>query len=555
MDRLRGQDSFGRLLGFVSTTFEMQVDFFETDYLPTLLGLGAWDDRKWSSRIALERHLAELETATLFQDTRPYRGRPRSMRIETVPVYLPGMPILHSKVFLALYENAVRLILGSANLTEKGYRKNLETVAVLTASKEDQAQAGIIRDALPELKNYLSDWLTPSSRQLVEQAIKKLDGFNVSVTPRNDWIVWSGIGEPLWKKFLDKWPTDQKVSEVTIVSPFWSKEKSNDGPITQLFSELQERQQLGQKASLSLLTNGLKSGQAYQPKIPSSICSIDFNKLKVSAQAFSIDPHVPLEEVDATGDFEFLRDLHAKIVVLENDEYSLAYFGSANFTRHGWGFLSGNRRANIETGVIVLASPDVTRALIPKTVGKPIKLNEGAIGKLASPETEPEGCPWPHFIKTVLLVPSKSNKGQLALEVTVDQPEVKGNWAIGLELEAEFSPFEVAGSTVGIHNIELSPEQLGEVIRSQEVTVKWWNFGAGRRFPVNVSFEARPTLPISPDSGDPKEQHLIAYYQGRIRWEDLFPDPISDPNDPNPSPLEEIDESGVDTSKILSYIV
>ena len=53
MDHLRAQPSFGRLLGFAATTFEMQVDFFETDFLPTLFGLGAWDDRNWSSRIAL----------------------------------------------------------------------------------------------------------------------------------------------------------------------------------------------------------------------------------------------------------------------------------------------------------------------------------------------------------------------------------------------------------------------------------------------------------------------------------------------------------------------
>lgn len=555
MDRLRGNEGFGRLLGIVSTTFEMQVEFFETDFLPTLLGLGAWDDRNWSSRIALERHLAELETATLFQDTRPYRGRPRSMRIETVPVHLPGMSILHSKVLLAVYENGVRLNIGSANLTEQGYRKNLETVAVLTASKTDPTQSRLIRDALPDLKKYLSPWLTPSSRQLVDQAIAKLDEFDTKVDSNNDWIVWSGIDDPLWKKFLDKWPTGQAVEQITIVSPFWSEEKSNDGPITHFLTELQNQQQLEHDASITLMTNGLKAGDSYQPKIPDSICSIDFDKLNVAASAYSIDPNVPSDEVDATGDFEFLRDLHAKIVVLENQEHSLAYFGSANFTRHGWGFLPRNRRPNIETGVVVLTSPGVTKALIPKTIGAAVSLNKNAKGKLAPPDSEPDGPSWPSFVKSVLLIPSTKEEGSLALEITVDPELIEGDWVVGIDSESAFQKLEFPDSKNGVHVVELSEEQLRQIIRSQEVTVKWWDSGAGRRFPVNVSIDARPTLPISPASGNPKEQHLIAYYQGRIRWEDLFPDPAPDPDDSNPNPLDEIDESGVDTSKIQSYIV
>ena len=63
MDRLTPDPSLGRLLGILTTTYEMQPEFFETDFLPTLLGLGAWDDRSWTSRIALEKHLADLEAA------------------------------------------------------------------------------------------------------------------------------------------------------------------------------------------------------------------------------------------------------------------------------------------------------------------------------------------------------------------------------------------------------------------------------------------------------------------------------------------------------------
>lgn len=555
IDRLRSSESFGRLLGIVGTTFEMNVDFFETDFLPTLLGMGAWDDRKWSSRIALERQLAELETATIFQDTNPYRGRPRSMRIESVPVYLPGNSILHSKFFLAVYENAVRIIVGSANLTETGYRKNLETIAVLTASESDALHAKLIRSALPELNTYLGKWMTRGASNLIEDAIQKLDSFPIEDSEVKDWIVWSGKGEPLWKKFLERWPSGRTVSDITVVSPFWSEEKSNSGPTYNLLSELQTRGQLGDNASLALLTNGLKAGGEWLPRIPESICSIDFQSFGVTAVAHSIDRRVPPEEIEVDTEVEYLRELHAKIVIIEDGEMSLAYFGSANFTRHGWGFMKGSRKPNIETGVIVLAESSITKPLVPKSIGTPIPLSEAATGKLAGADSEPDANPWPYFLESLLLAPSQSNSHNLLLEFNFDPSLVEGDWLVGLETESGFEPFKLSAKSPSRAIVELNADTLRQILKLQEVCVKWWGYDLGRMFPVNVSMEARPSLPISPESGGPKEHHLIAYYQGRIRWEDLFPDPTPDSDSTTPNPLDEVDEQCVDTSKIQSYVV
>jgi hypothetical protein len=124
------------MLGMLATTFQMQTDFFETDFLPTLLGLGAWDDRNWTSRIAIEKNLAEMEAAAVLLDARKYIGRPRSLRVEIVPTTgKSGKPFpskLHAKVTLIVHEKAVRLIVGSANLTEPGHRLNREVVAMLS---------------------------------------------------------------------------------------------------------------------------------------------------------------------------------------------------------------------------------------------------------------------------------------------------------------------------------------------------------------------------------------------------------------------------------------
>jgi phosphatidylserine/phosphatidylglycerophosphate/cardiolipin synthase-like enzyme len=174
MDRLAPEPSNGRLLGILATTFEMQPEFFETDFLPTLFGLGAWDDRAWSSRIGLERQLAELETATLLMDSHPYRGRPRSLRVEVVPVSLGAGRILHAKVVICVHDETVRLIVGSANLTEPGYRRNREVVAVLEASAKRPTDAALIASAIQDTNLILAESLTASARQLLELALQRL---------------------------------------------------------------------------------------------------------------------------------------------------------------------------------------------------------------------------------------------------------------------------------------------------------------------------------------------------------------------------------------------
>ena len=60
--------SRGPILGILATTYELDPTFVETDLLPAVLGLGAWDDRSWSSRVALEASLAGLEAASILVD-------------------------------------------------------------------------------------------------------------------------------------------------------------------------------------------------------------------------------------------------------------------------------------------------------------------------------------------------------------------------------------------------------------------------------------------------------------------------------------------------------
>ena len=552
--------SLGRLLGIFATTYAMQPEFLETDFLPTLLGLGAWDDRNWSSRIALERHLAQLEAASVLVDARPYRGRPRSLQVEVVPVPLIAGRSLHAKVLVGVFEEAVRLAVGSANLTEPGYRRNREIVAVLTASAQRPMDARLIAGAIREMGGILQPWMTPGADALRDRALASLDEWATEDNAADQWVAWGGGARALWQQFLDCWPAADHVKSITIVSPFWSEERKG-GPITSLVGALRQRRCIAGDAALLLLTEAAPDTQtSYKPKLPETFEKFDARTIGVDATARAVDPRVPPDEV-GLAEFAGIRGLHAKVVLLEGADASLLYAGSANFTRHGWGFLTDPGRANIEAGLIIRKSGpsrSLLRSLIPKATGDVVPLAGAAAGRLALPDPSPDELPWPSFLGDVVLTPSKKDAERLELVVTT-VAESAGAWSI-LHLPAEGAPREVLlavgqkKSRATTYRLHLEDKVLVRLLREQEVQVEWWECAAGRAVPINVTPAARTKLPISPDSGRPEEQLLIAYYQGRISWEDLFPDPEEHGVHFHHGQSTEI-ASGVDTARIQSYIV
>ena len=565
-DRLTPDATCGRLLGILATTYEMQREFVETDFLPSMLGLGAWDDRKWASRIALEKNLSELEAATILLDARPYRGRPRSLHIEVVPVPLEAGRILHAKVLIGVYEEAVKLFVGSANLTEPGYRKNREVVSVLTASEKKPAAALLIVDAINGMKSLMNQWLSPGAIQLQDIALKRLIGWSEKSNAAGQWFVWGGGEQALWQQYLDRWPATDGVKKITIVSPFWSEEQER-GPIKTFVTALQQRGNLTADAELYLLTEAAPDRETtFKPKLPETYSNFDSRTVGINAWAMAVDPRVPPEEIGMSEEFIGIRNLHAKIVLLEGAENSLLFIGSANFTRHGWGFLPNPRQANIEAGLIVRragVAKNALRNLIPKTTGDAVPLCGAAAGKLALPDPLSEELPWPAFLREVLLAPSENNAEVLELVVNVED-STDGAWSIS-HMPADDSPQEALltvnkpGAGLHTYRLVLSEGAVRRLMIEQEVFVKWWKCPEGRSFPINVTATARLNLPASPGTGRPGEQTLIDYYQGRIEWEDIYPDPDAEggatgTKQSNSDQKPERGE-GVDTSRIQSYIV
>jgi hypothetical protein len=143
--------------------------------------------------------------------------------------------------------------------------------------------------------------------------------------------------------------------------------------------------------------------------------------------------------------------------------------------------------------------------------------------------------------------------------ISVEQTKVAGPWCVCFlktgekEVPEPLLQVDTISDKREAYHVALSTEVLNRVLREQEVLVCWWKNPLGSPYPINVAEEAKYQLPISPGSTGPDERMLLAYYQGRVAYEELFP-----PSDQSPEEaagLHEEDKSEVDTSKIQSYRV
>jgi len=172
-------------------------------------------------------------------------------------------------------------------------------------------------------------------------------------------------------------------------------------------------------------------------------------------------------------------------------------------------------------------------------------------------EEDGDNRPFPKFLRDVELRPKQSDDGRLELVVNLRQ---EGYPAFTLELSPEDGEAPLilltvlAGNTAESRVVDLDSDTLRELLRQRVVVVAWYEDAQHLRaeFPLNVSAQAREQLPFADASLLPREGDLIAFYQGRIAFGDVFPSANGDDEGDTENPTA-ASESTVDTSQILSY--
>lgn len=338
----------GDPVAILATTFALDPDFFEQNCLARFLEVSSVDEGNG----AVDDIVASVELHELLQNTRVAVLTDRSAPVhrtsllwDLLSVKVDG-GLLHAKVSVLLWEKATRVILGSANLTAAGYRRQIELGLTADLGPGCLFPPNVLNAIAEELDSYLR--LVPgydASAAVFRRASSTLDLFRqriaqqsaermavrVAFAPTNPTngpldqldAVWSGP-QPLY---------------ATHLSPFWdSKDRS---------ALLATRKKLrGRPAESRSQCVAVVLGPGGQ---------MAFSKHLVEA----VDVVKQLKDLD-----DEIRMLHAKCLLMASSEWVAALVGSSNHTKSGLGLTQRGRHREMNVWLGASRKSQAGKALL-----------------------------------------------------------------------------------------------------------------------------------------------------------------------------------------------
>lgn len=367
----------GEALGCFATTFTFHASFFETECLGRMLQLECDPESGAAYLVEREEKMARLMSACVVVDRAHARGQ-RSLRWDLIP-FRTNVGILHAKLSILLWQHHARVIVASANLTENGYRQNLEVFSVFDFPREGRFHAGLFGAAADFADEVLDQcqlqspawirsraFLALARRRVaswapLESPPPKLRSALVSVTPRS---------RSVFAQLVALWPAGSPPESLFVLSPFFDQSPVNL-PAAQAWKLL--RQRGGASILYSVVAEPIRASERLLVHAPASLAA---SVVDGGSRAEITFQRIRMAEN---------RALHAKSLWLEGSGHFLHCIGSSNFTSAGLG-LSGNR--NWELNVASWARLDNRDEFTPRDAAWPDHEPEAI---------DPEGVKWEPF--------------------------------------------------------------------------------------------------------------------------------------------------------------
>jgi hypothetical protein len=384
LDLWQAPDGAGVPLICLTTTFTFDAQFFEVECLGRFLQMDTHPSETEAVGYLIEREekLASVR-ACVFADRRHAQSK-ESLRWDVLPVVVPRAA-QHAKISILCWADCVRVIIASGNLTEPGYRKNLEVFGCLEARREETGQVMEIlscvdfferltalalgdetrhgpkqrvRDTLSDLRTHVRSWPQDSER-------------GVRAVP-----LFSGVGDSVFSQLRDAWPSGSPPRAAKVLSPFFDEASNSPEMISGLASVIAKRKP--REIDFYLPAEDLPEGKT---RVLAPLALMRAAHDLGDVKAFEVSPEQGGE----------IRPLHAKMFSLSNDEWHIYLIGSSNFTRAGFGL--NNKAANLEANLAYLvrkrdAESNALEQVWPE-VGRELDVNDDRL--LWEPTFEEEG--------------------------------------------------------------------------------------------------------------------------------------------------------------------
>ncbi len=341
------RDEFGSPVGCIATTFTFDAPFFEEECLGRFIGMDT-DPNEAAELYLVEREerLAHVFACVLVD--RSHVPRARNLRWNLLPITVPGGGILHAKVTILVWENLIRVLVGSANLTSHGYRRNFEHMGVL----EFSPAGGLPLDSLRSVLSFLEHLSTYAPRrgtdseegpqQALASFLQRI-GDQIGDWPRNAWgrasntveFVTVEPGQPsLIEQVRSRMWLGAGPSDVHVLSPFFDV----GDRARKLVDHLVEHMGRNGERTIHYYTSGRRlPDETVEYDLPGALANPWDSRRR---HVFNLVSEIKEEEA---------RALHAKSLWFQRQSRAVFVVGSSNFTCAGTGLIPGpvNIEANL----------------------------------------------------------------------------------------------------------------------------------------------------------------------------------------------------------------
>lgn len=336
----------GDPVGCLCSSFTFHSDLFEEECLGRFLGLDS-DAIEESELYALEldSRLSQMGKAVIFVDSRHSKG-PKSPRWSMIPVHLPGASF-HPKIQILIWEKAIRVIIGSANITNDGYRYNDELF--ISFDYSDGAPAD--RELLVQFLDFYASVLLHAKasgdvKAGVSELIKRARSISKDWEFESPEKVFHFIpilpgGKSAFEQLQEIQPKSAKYHYAYVESPSFDLPGTDNEPAEQIWNLLKERGDV----RVYYQTRGRQYEEQNEIEIfaPQSLLHAKPKKESAEVAFFLADELVNNQ----------VRPMHSKMLQLSDDRWFCYLMGSSNFSSLGLG-LKKARKSNIEANVAVI---------------------------------------------------------------------------------------------------------------------------------------------------------------------------------------------------------
>ena len=264
---------------------------------------------------------------------------------------------MHAKLTLLVWKNRARILIGSANLTEYGYRKNRELMAAFDFGVEESCPPELLLGCVAFLNKVRH--FAPGGNQLkvgpqaaLVEFLRSVEHWARTLPPvkngdvRCELLPLIPAGPNILKQLGDLW-NGPSPDQAWVLSPFFD-ENDQAGSTATAFAEI-------------LTSRGPRSVSFVAPgrKLPDGTVQIDIpGALRTSSHPSLSHEFSFVDEFEEIEGEVQARRLHAKSIWLGRDRRVLFMLGSSNFTAAGLGL---HRKHNIELNVAYLIKDNASQ--------------------------------------------------------------------------------------------------------------------------------------------------------------------------------------------------